>query len=227
MKNKIHVFSWILYEKFILRENPKLLFTSTQLQPYMKKKIDFAKKFGGVELVIIGDSNAENLDYDDISKFIPITINIAKGGTKFNDWVEFFNSLPGKEIYESIKNCNHLISLGGNHAVHNAMDIFKKSMNEFFKLFPNAWYMNVPRVHSKLIESLGITKKTWQEIDEEVQYINKQLKKKTNKIIDLYSLTGSGEDTQPFYMVHEDLVHFSKDFDKKIRVPYIKMVTGF
>ena len=104
------------------------------------------------------------------------------------------------------------------------MDVWESSFDELFAMFPNAWYITVPQIHSNLLEQFG-HEKSAKQINSELHVINDKIKSKTNKVINIYPLTTLDGET-PIFFVHEDVVHFSKKYDQKIRIPFIKQIVG-
>jgi hypothetical protein len=223
MKNKVHQFTWKIRKRFIKKTHDR--FSSLEQEAYyMQHKINFARNFGGAKVVFVGDSNGENISYDDLSLLNPISINISKGGTRCDTWVKFFKSAEGILIRDQIKKETVIFNISGNHILQDSMDNFVGSFNELFQMFPDAWYITVPQIHSSLIAAFG-HKKSQSQINEEIRFVNSHIKNKTNKHIDIFPLTTiDGEEA--IFGVHEDFVHFSKEYDRKVRIPYIKLIVG-
>lgn len=223
MKNKIHQFTWQIRKVFIKKTHNR--FSSLEEEAYwMQHKINFAEIFGGAEVVFLGDSNGENISYNDLSLFKPVSINLSKGGTRCDTWVNFFKSPKGMLIKDQLKDKKVIINISGNHILQNSMDNFESSFNELFSMFPDAWYITVPQIHSELLEKLGNLKNK-EQLNKEITFINNHMKSKTKKIIDIYPLT-TLDGHNALITVFEDLVHFSKEYDKKVRIPYIKKIVG-
>ena len=221
--NKLHILLWKLREKFIKKRHNR--FSPLRDRAYMMQhKINHAKLFGGAKLAFFGDSNGENIDYDDLSMFKKIAINISVAGTRLDDWFEFFSSRDGIEIYKQLLDIETIVvNLSGNHVLQNSMSNFVEYFDKIFAMFPDAYYITVPKIHSKILEKIKPEKRATQ-INQEIMFVNNYIKRKAKeKTIDIYPLT-TANDVEPFVFVHSDLVHFSKEFDQKVRIPFIKSI---
>ncbi len=225
-KNKLHVFLWNIRSKFITKKHTKLSPLEDRVY-LMQAKIDFAKMFGGVKLFFLGDSNGANLDYDDVSEFKPVAVNFSLGGTTFSSWVKFFKSQEGAPILKQIKESGAKIcvNLGGNHILQGSMGVFDSAFDEFFSMLPEAYYVTIPQIHSSIFTQINPQFST-EEINSAIRYCNEGIKRRAGlKTIDIYPLT-TINGTEPIWVVHEDLVHFSQFYDEKVRIPFLKKSLG-
>jgi hypothetical protein len=176
---------------------------------------------GGIDLVIFGDSNGEELaDYESMKRFPEITANLSIGGTRADHWAEFFTkSKYGREIYQVIKNKKILINVGGNNVLQMQMIALVSALNTLKRIFPNSYWINIPSVYANLIANLqGRSVKTVvSELKEANDYIGQVA---GDKLIDIRNFTGLDEGS-PYFYVLKDAVHYSDIFDYKIRIPLI------
>ncbi|MCB1159216.1 MAG: SGNH/GDSL hydrolase family protein [Leptospiraceae bacterium] len=196
---------------------------SPNLQIYyrtMLSQIKLAKRFGKVDLCILGDSNAHNLGtYENMRKFgkIGLSINLAIPGSRADHWLHFFHSENGKKVYSEIKDSKILWNIGGNHIIQKDMERLEIKLQKLFSLFSKSYNCLVPPIWSRHMHFLGPEL----EINQQIQICNTYIKKiwKTHAI-DTYSIFLNWDKTEPFILTHKDLVHFSKIGDD-IRIPII------
>lgn len=208
---------------------PRKIGLGISLADYSRRmffKVKLAKFFSGRKMLILGDSNAENLaSYSDCLRFgkylKSIVVNIAIGGTRADTWVEFFlNTKEGKELYEEVKNYDIILfNIGGNNVLQNKMDVLEKSLKKLKELFLQSYNCTIPPLHYDLL-SMPMNKpkdKIRQDVLKANELIRKVWKDKT---IDLYNLFVDANG-YPYIFTHEDAVHFSQFVDEKIRIPFI------
>lgn len=189
----------------------------------MESMIKNSSFFGGADLVIFGDSNAEEMsDYESLKRFPKLTLNLGIGGTRADHWAQFFTeSEVGKKIYEKIKNKKIVINIGGNNVLQGRMDVLNNSIDTLHKLFPKAYCINIPSIYAKLISQLQGRDESF--IVEDLIKANKKISEVAGpRLIDIKPFTGNSEG-EPFFFVLKDAVHFSDEFDYKIRIPLIKI----
>jgi hypothetical protein len=168
----------------------------------------------GLSLVTFGDSNDEELqDYESMKRFPKVSANIGVGGTTADDWGQFFlNGFWGKRIYEMIKNKTVLANVGGNNVLQNRMSGLDH-IEILSKMFKDIYWINIPKVWHTLFP---------RDIVKDLKIANSIIKKVAgNKLIDIESITDSGNNNTPYFFVLKDMVHFSDEFDYKVRIPLI------
>lgn len=228
-KNYIFQIISLLVNIFI----PRKTGSGVSLVDYSKRmivKMRLSKIFSGKKMLIIGDSNAENMSsFQDLNRFgkylQSIVINIGVGGTKADDWLDFLeNTNEGKKIYEIAKDFDIvLFNLGGNNVLQNKMSILEKSLIGLKDMFPNSFNCTIPPLHYDLLEPQEEKQKKniQKNIQKNVLLANKIIKDIwKEKTLDLYNLFVDSEG-KPYIFTLEDAVHFSQFADKNIRIPYI------
>lgn len=112
-------------------------------------------------------------------------------------------------------------NIGGNHILQNAMESLEKNLEKLKEIFPNSWNCLIPPIHMTAISMLNGLSVS--EIKGRVDHANSLISKIWNiKTIDTYSpFLNPSANGEPYWFVLEDLVHFSEDTDKKIRIPLI------
>ena len=177
-------------------------------------QIKIAKLFG-LKVVFIGDSNAERSEKYKIMKlFSEVTVNGGVGGTALLDWYKFLTEgYYGKQIYEEIKDLTVIINLIGNNVLQSRMEELKY-VKPLYNMFKTCYWINVPKVWYNLLP---------RDIKSDLKKVNDKLRKEIpeSNLIDIETVTDSGQDDLPYFFVHEDIVHFSDRFDIEIRIPYI------
>jgi len=217
MKNKLFQFFWYKIGKKIIPRKEKSE-SLTSLDSYgrqMYYQIKSAQLIG-LGLVIFGDSNGEVLkEQDSMSKFPKVTVNLAIGGTRADTWLSFFkDSEWGIKVYELIKNKKCVINLGGNHVLQNSMDNLDSSIKALSEMFTDTYWITAPKIWSNLLPIPDINKK--------LLLTNKTIKKYAKgKVIDIEPFTGKLDSDLPYWFVQQDAVHFSHEFDIKVRIPII------
>lgn len=225
MLNKLFQFYWFKvlkgWTKRKIEKNTGILLDN--FSDRMESMIKASNLFGGADLVLFGDSNAEEMsDAKSLNEFHKLTINLGIGGTRADHWAEFFTqSEVGKRIYEKIKSKKIVINIGGNNVLQNKMDVMSASFDTLKKLFPNAFWINVPSIYTKLIAQLS--GKEEESILVELRLLNNKISAVAgSKLIDIKPFSGFS-DGEPFFGVLKDAVHYSDEFDIKIRIPLIKI----
>lgn len=223
IKNKIFQFIWFkLIKPFTKRKTDKK--TSYILDNYsdrFKTLLSFSNLFGGSKVIIFGDSNGEEMSDEESLKLFPeLTINLSIGGTRADHWSDFFNQSDiGRKIYDQIAFKKIIINVGGNNVLQSQMELLKPSLVILKRLFPSAYFINIPNVQSELIAQLQGKKP--KEVQKDLSLANNLIKHYADdRLIDIQSYSGE-ENGKPFFFALKDAVHFSNNFDKNIRIPLI------
>jgi hypothetical protein len=213
-------FQWLWFKilsKFYSRKSGNSG-TLEDYAPYMLGYIHWAKRLTDLDCAIIGDSNGEELkDYESMRRLAKPSVNLAIGGTRADDWVEFFSQTEkGTQVLYAIHDLpNVLINVGGNNILQDRFDILEPSIDILASYFSNPTFITIPYIYADLVSRL--TGKSPDSIRNEIIQANEWIKQYRN--IDITSFTGSGG--EPYWFVLKDLVHFSDEFDYKIRIPLI------
>ena len=227
-KNKIYLYIYNILRNLIpITKGPVFKNNGVNIEAFSKRmmfKLKLAKLFGGPDLIIIGDSNGENLndDKDNIQLgVLGIICNIARSGSTATDWNYFFMETElGKQMYKLIEsfNCDILLNIGGNHLLKGEMNTAARELAKLHSLLPSSWNCLVPPIHSDILEDL--TFKPRGSIEAKVKKLNKIIKNEwKDKAIDLYSPFVDFDGVGPYIMVLQDVVHFSQLADETIRIP--------
>ncbi len=217
--NIIFQFVWYnILKRFFPRKRaePNKVVTLDEYGYRMYWQLKIASIFG-LSFVTFGDSNDEELqDYESMKRLPKVSANIGVGGTTADDWGQFFlNGFWGKRIYEMIKNKTVLANVGGNNVLQDRMSGLDH-IEILSKMFKDIYWINIPKVWHTLFP---------RDIVKDLKIANSMIKKVAgNKLIDIESVTDSGTNNQPFFFVLKDMVHFSDEFDYKVRIPLILLV---
>lgn len=217
MKNRLFQIAWNLLKPLIPRKKG----SGASLEDYKERifaQMNLAEKFGGPDLVILGDSNAENLSgkkwMDQFGEF-GVAANIAISGTRPGQWEEFLRL--NDHLWNQIWHAKYqVLNIGGNCILQGQFNTAKKQLLELYSLLPYSWNCLVPPVHYDILSKLTGDK----DIESKFKQLNVWIKEIWgNRAIDTYT---------PFAMVPEsiwfiegDLVHFN-DLGNKLRIPIIK-----
>lgn len=217
MKNKLFQFTWFRIVKPFTKRKTSLSSGKpllTAYHSYIIAQLKLAKKFN-VKYVIAGDSNGENLAvYNNMIQLgkglKEVCANIAIGGTRADQWVEYLKCEEGKEVLNILKDTTVIWNIGGNNILQGQMSKLPKSFEDLKSLTPSSFNCLIPPLVYGPIKTFIPT------IEKDVQTVNSQIRKVWGyKTIDTYS---------PFvgkvgYL--DDLVHFSDRTDEIVRIPLI------
>lgn len=221
MRNKMYQWLWFkIIEKLIKvdpdNSKPKLDRNFNR----MKWQIRIAKLFG-LHRVFLGDSNcAAFYFYDIMKKFKKTTVNIGVGGTMPGDWLTFF-AVYGRKIFESIRDFEIIINLGGNNILLNQMKFVKLDLDAMHDVFPNIWACTIPPLRDDILALLSdvmMQHHDAQYYHDSVLSVNNYIREIFNpKVIDLYQLfvNDKGEETT---IELQDMVHYGQFICDKIRI---------
>jgi hypothetical protein len=169
----------------------------------------------GLEGVIFGDSNAEELqDFESMKRLVKLCVNIGIGGTTADEWADFFKKgYWGKKIYSLISKKIMIANIGGNNVLQNRMPGLS-GIDELDNIFEDIYWINIPKVWYTLFP---------RDIRKDLKMANNKIKSvaKPGKLIDIELVTDSGSSDLPYFFIHKDMVHFSNEFDYKVRIPLI------
>ena len=120
MKNKLFQYAWQLAKRLSTRKTGLGL----NLADYKNRiipQIKLARLFGKIDLIVLGDSNAENLNTIDNmiqlgQGLSGVSINIGIGGTRVDQWVQFLESVDGIEVLQAIREFSPIVivNIGGD-----------------------------------------------------------------------------------------------------------------
>lgn len=223
MRNKIYQFLWFKIVKKIVPVSK----TGDKIGVYYNRMVAslyLASLCGGVKRIVFGDSNVENQNtIETMSGFKSLTINWGHGGSTLDDWMTFFSSDNGKKIYEKIKYLTIIINLGGNNILLNKIETVPSMLDALKRLFPLAWFANVPAIHSSILSELS---KSLPQPQPESYYtegaiwVNKQIDFRFEpRVLNLYAWTldiATGKEN-PIWM--KDIAHYNDFCFQKLIVP--------
>lgn len=228
MKNKLFQYAWQLAKSLSTRKTGSGL----NLADYKNRiipQIKLARMFGKIDLIVLGDSNAENLNTIDNMVQLGeglsgVSINVGIGGTRVDQWVQFLSSVDGLEVMQAIKDFNPIVivNIGGNNALQQRMEGLGNWFDRLIGLLPNAYGCLCPPIHLSYFEKITDVQK----LKINVATVNGEIARvfKT-RCIDLYTpfLSNGGE---AYITVLQDAVHFSEEADKKVRIPFLRKAVG-
>lgn len=228
MKNKLFQYAWQLAKRLSTRKTGSGL----NLADYKNRiipQIRLARLFGKIDLIVLGDSNAENLNtIDDMVQLgeglTGLSINIGIGGTRVDQWVQFLESVDGLEVLQAIREFKPIVivNIGGNNALQQRMEGLGNWFDRLVGLLPNAYGCLCPPIHLSYMQGVADTQK----LKINVATVNGEIARVFKaRCIDLYTpfLSGNGE---AYITVLQDAVHFSEEADRNIRIPFLRMAIG-
>lgn len=228
MKNKLFQYAWQLAKRLSTRKTGSGL----NLADYKNRiipQIRLARLFGKIDLIVLGDSNAENLNtIDDMTQLgeglSGVSINVGIGGTRVDQWVQFLESVDGLEVLQAIREFKPIVivNIGGNNALQQRMEGLGNWFDRLIGLLPNAYGCLCPPIHLSYLQGVADTQK----LKINVATVNGEIARvfKT-RCIDLYTpfLSNGGE---AYITVLQDAVHFSDEADRKVRIPFLRKAVG-
>lgn len=228
MKNKIFQYVWKI-ARGLSKRKTGLGLNLTDYKNRIIPQIRLARMMGKIDLIVIGDSNAENLNT--IGNMIQlgegldgISVNIGIGGTRVDQWVQFLESVDGLEVMQAIREDKPIVivNIGGNNALQSRMEGLGNYFDRLINLLPTAYGCLCPPIHLSYLA--GIT--DIQKLKINVITVNGEIVRVfKSRAIDLYTpfLSNDGE---AYITILEDAVHFSDNADKNMRIPILRLAVG-
>jgi hypothetical protein len=220
MRNRLFQIAWNLLKQLIPRKKGD----GSKLSHYKERieaQIRLSQKFGGPDLVIIGDSNAENLTaskwMNQFSEF-GLCINIAISGTRPDQWEEFLHYDLEHDLFDTLQKAKIILfNLGGNVVLQGTSPQYALAcLVKLRNTFSNSYNCLIPPVHYDILAKLTGDKN----IEEKFKQMNSFIQAVwENKTIDTY--TPFARDPRTVWFIEGDLVHFN-DLGNKLRIPIIK-----
>jgi hypothetical protein len=224
MSNKTFQFIWF---KILARFYKRKKGSGANLSDYRSYMIGYLKwgrRLTNLKGVIIGDSNGEEMkNYESMKRFAEPTVNIAIGGTRADQWDEFI--YRDEEIRRLLWGLKIISNVGGNNILQNKFDKLNLALMNLYIQFSEYYPITIPHIHYKIIANL--TGKPEELIRSQVEEANEMIKKYCypGNLIDIADFTG--DKGEPYWFVHKDAVHYTDEFDYKVRIPLInKIVYG-
>ena len=226
--NTLFQFIWFNIVKPFIKRKQGL---GVELVDYHKRIIAQVKlaTFFGIQYIIIGDSNGENLaTYSNMRQFgkglKAVIANIAVGGTKADSWVDYFSTKEGQEVLDILPADVFVIfNIGGNHVIQKKMDLLPSAFKELKHIVRReSCNCLVPPVHYTVIKTLN------KDAKKDVTKCNAYIKKVwPDRYIDVHTPFQTKND-EPLFFIHEDAIHFNDEVDKVMRIPImIKAIKAF
>ncbi len=228
MRNKLFQYTWQLAKRLSTRKTGSGL----NLADYKNRiipQIRLARMMGKISLIVLGDSNAENLNtisnMVQLGEGLPgISVNIGIGGTRVDQWVQFLESVDGLEVMQAIREDKPIVivNIGGNNALQSRMEGLGNWFDRLIRLLPDAYGCLCPPIHLSYFQGVTDTQK----LKINVATVNGEIARVfKSRCIDLYTpfLSGNGE---AYITVLQDAVHFSEEADKKVRIPFLRKAVG-
>lgn len=228
--NAVFQHTWSVVGRFYKTDKLSLESNVTKI----KGQIRLAKIFQfifrvPIMLIVIGDSNGENLAKPKYMKsfgYLGLALNIAKGGTRADTWQILFQTYP--DLLKLIQDTFPIVlfNIGGNHVLQGRMDLMEPALIYLKENFPKSFNMEIPPIYSDLISGLNGNLSA-KEIENNVKLTNNVINDLWSlRAINLYDLfidpTTLSDDIvdKPVMFTLGDLVHFS-DLGNQIRLEYI------
>lgn len=229
MRNKIFQYAWQLAKRLSTRKTG----TGLNLTDYKNRiipQIRLARMMGKIDLIVLGDSNAENLNT--ISNMTQlgeglsgISVNIGIGGTRVDQWVQFLESVDGLEVMQAIREDKPIVivNIGGNNALQSRIEGLANYFDRLIGLLPTAYGCLCPPIHLSYLA--GVT--DIQNLKISVSLVNAEINRVfKERTIDLYTPFFSNETGEAYITVLQDAVHFSDSADKNMRIPVLRLAVG-
>ena len=228
MRNKLFQYAWQLAKRLSTRKTGSGL-NLTDYKNRIIPQIRLARMMGKISLIVIGDSNAENLNT--ISNMVQlgeglsgISVNIGIGGTRVDQWVQFLESVDGLEVMQAIREDKPIVivNIGGNNALQSRMEGLGNYFDRLIGLLPTAYGCLCPPIHLSYFQGVTDTQRLKMDVAIVNGIIDRVFK---NRTIDLYTpfLSGDGE---AYITILQDAVHFSDSADKNMRIPLLRLAAG-
>lgn len=228
MRNKLFQYTWQLAKRLSTRKTGSGL----NLADYKNRiipQIRLARMMGKISLIVLGDSNAENLNtisnMVQLGEGLPgISVNIGIGGTRVDQWVQFLESVDGLEVMQAIREDKPIVivNIGGNNALQSRMEGLGNYFDRLIGFMPTAYGCLCPPIHLSYFQGVTDTQRLKMDVAIVNGIIDRVFKA---RCIDLYTpfLSGNGE---AYITVLQDAVHFSEEADKKVRIPFLRKSVG-
>jgi len=217
-------FQWLWF-KILSKFYPRKTGDGSSLwdyKPYMVGYLTWGKRLANLQACIIGDSNGEELkDYESMRRLKEPTVNIAIGGTRADQWMEFIKN--DSKIKTLLSGLKIISNVGGNNILQDQFDKLEPSVKWLSEFFGDRYYpVTIPYIWAELISKL--TGKNENIITNQIHQANYIILQncKFDNIINITYFTGQND--MPYWFTHKDLVHYSDEFDYRIRIPLINKV---
>lgn len=222
MKNKIFQAIWFVRRGLIPRKTGE----GIPVKDYSKrlfKQLELARFFGGPKLVLIGDSNSEAFSNEkDMKRFHCVAVGLGIGGTRADQWVEWFESADGQRLKSLMGQATVVWNIGGNHVLQNRMDNAASSLKRLKQMFPDSWNIMIPPIHHSILKRAGVDPDRSRANVEEVNRIIEE--NWSPRVINLYK-EFMGPNGEAFPGLLADPVHYGRQA-RKIIVSVIRKVVG-
>ena len=205
-KNKLFQF---IYYNFVRGFFPRKVGDGHRIADYSRRlfaQLWLSEKFGGPELVLIGDSNSEAFSSaKDMRRLDCLAIALGIGGTRPDQWAEWFQSPEGKSMQARFGNATVLWNIGGNAVLQDRMDAGLKGLESLRAAFPESYNCLIPAIYvSQFPEARRET------IARDVTTINDKIKSLWgDRVIDLHTPTKDPQTGEALPGLLEDPVHYS------------------
>lgn len=231
MKKILFLYLWFSLRGFIPRKSG-LGISLSDYSKRFKAQVSLVRSMGGkVSIIVLGDSNAENLDTisnrKQLGEGLPdFSLNFGIGGMRADQWADFLNSAAGLDIIQVIREDKPIVvwNIGGNNALQGRMNGLHEWLRTLKELVPDSYCCTCPPIHLGFFEMAGIDK---EHLKNDILTVNKSIESIwQERSIDLYTPfldAGTGE---AYFTILQDAVHFSDDADQKFRIPLIRKAVG-
>lgn len=226
--NKFFQYTWQLIKGL----SPRKKGLGLNLADYKNRiipQIRLARLMGKISMIVLGDSNAENLNTPanmiQLGEGLSgIAVNIGIGGTRVDQWVQFLSSVDGLEVMQAIREDKPIVivNIGGNNALQQRMEGLGTYFDRLIRLLPAAYGCLCPPIHLSYFDAVTDTQK----LKINVATVNGEIVRTfLKRSIDIHTpfLSGNGE---AYISVLQDAVHFSDEADKTMRIPIIRKAVG-
>lgn len=231
MKKVIFLYLWFSVRGFIPRKKG-LGLSLSDYKGRMTAQISLMRSMSGkAGVIVLGDSNAENLDTIENRKQLgegvaDYSLNFGIGGMRIDQWVDFLESADGAFILELIRTDKPIviINIGGNNALQMRMAGLADWFKRLKRLIPDAYCCTCPPIHLGFFEAAGINR---EKLRSNVVTVNQEIQiAYQERTIDLYNPFMDAGTGEAYFTVLQDSVHFSDNADRLFRIPLIRKAVG-
>jgi len=179
---------------------------------------DTASKFGTVQAVYIGDSNAEFTDnFEDSSEYERLSVVFGFAGTTPDDYVNFLRSKEGISFQDRLVKDNPVMvfSIGGNSVLQRKMDTCRQNLQIIHTFFPKSYVVNIPPIHAGVLGAVSDQRP--ETLHANIRQVNQWLSEIWgSRCIDLASVLLNPFTGEAVYGTLQDPVHYGRAVRKEI-----------
>jgi hypothetical protein len=201
-----------------------------------------AEHFGGSKIIMLGDSNVEfGNSPDQMKTWNQVTANAGKAGSRFDQLLDMLCSPSGRLVLRYIKDHSLavFVNCGGNNVLQNSMGVLDDSEKVFSSLLLQASHtviaQDLPDINTQILAPYY--KETPAQMITDIQTANGVIAKYFPQVVKFGEFLMSLDAQDPTHLpglslsvthiLGDGLVHYSPEFNKRYRYPYLsKLFAG-